>query len=566
MYLLLKKFNDDLVSETEIFLSMFIKIVSPADGASSVTPWSDTAGSNQQQPQSHTQQQSSRESRPSISASNAAAVAAAASAAVGAAGASPMWMRVLALEILRGLCGDFDLLSKVWIRYDADEDSMPPHLSEDKASNGAPTMLRRPSRMPLPTSVFRTMVTALNRLATERPNLLGTGTTLVSGVPADPTAGDYTGSGVVDGIVGIAQQAASTVGVLAQQAGSLSVATASVKLQCIDQLDKADAPPIPESYAFLLTLQCLNAIADGFANATLPAYSSLMAHRIHDEGQDPQAPLPAPPALDLDTLPEEPAYTALRTTRSMADAGWPALLASLSFFLSTNLDDDLFTYTLTSYQNFMTACGVLGLDTPRDAFLVGLCKFAVPPAIVSNLASSDAAAGGQGRSQSSSILTAGSEALGLTSAQPVFMTLSTRNLLCLRSLVGVAQALAGSLKRMWFHVFEALQNADFVIRVNILRKQKKRTTAAGPGPTSPQKASNNPASAGQGSSSTATQPVVRHWPTDADEQASQQRSTRLFEVSRNLNDDAFKWFVGSLCRLDCEMIGVMGSYRNLNAA
>lgn len=165
-------------------------------------------------------------------------------------------------------------------------------------------------------------------------------------------------------------------------------------------------------------------------------------------------PLPAPPALDLESAPNEPAYNILRTTKAMADAGWPALLASLSFFLTTNLDDDLFTFTLTSFQNFTTTCGVLALKTPRDAFLINLCKFAVPHAIVSNLASIDPSS--STRSQSASIITAGTDALGLTTSQHQPMSLSTRNLLCLRSLVGVSQALAGSLDETWFYVFEGM--------------------------------------------------------------------------------------------------------------
>lgn len=166
--------------------------------------------------------------------------------------------------------------------------------------------------------------------------------------------------------------------------------------------------------------------------------------------------LPAPPALDLDKLPSEPAYNSLRTTRAMADAGWPALLASLSFFLTTNLDDELFTHTLTSYQNFTTTCGVLNLKTPRDAFLISLCKFAVPPSIISHLAASENTPNLLARQPTSSIITASTDALGLTSQanQNQAMSLSTRNLLCLRSLVGVSQALAGSLEKTWFYIFE----------------------------------------------------------------------------------------------------------------
>ena len=416
MYLLLKKFNEQLVMESEIFLCMFIKIVAPGD----------TEGSGGHPLSSSMLPTLTKDGK--ASGSNTAH------------GSSPQWMRVLALEILRGLCGDFELLSRVWMRYDKDGEQSVSTESTPSTSSKAP--------------VFKSMITALNKLATERPTLLGTGNAVISGVVSEPHQGEYSVSGVVDGIVGMAQQAATSVGVAGLSQGGLAVANASVKIQCIDQLDKTDAPPIPETYVFLLALQCLNAIADGFATSTLPIYSELMNRRPKGDNETHTAP----PALDLDNAAfakSDATYNKLRTTRSMADGAWPALLASLSFYLSTNLDDDLFGYTLSAFQQFSTTCGVLALKTPRDAFLISLCKFAVPPPIVSNLASMDASSSSaNARPQLNSVLSAGADALGLLAPQTQPMSLSTRNLLCLRSLVHVAQTLAGSLEKTWFYVFE----------------------------------------------------------------------------------------------------------------
>ena len=241
----------------------------------------------------------------------------------------------------------------------------------------------------------------------------------------------------------------------------------------------------------------------------------------------------------------------------MADAGWPALLASLSFFLTTNLDDDLFTSTLSSFQNFMTTCGVLGLNTPRDAFLISLCKFAVPPSIVSQVANAES--GHSAKAAPASMLSVGADALGLTSQQAGAATLSTRNLLCLRSLVGVSQALAGSLDGTWFHVFEVLQNADFVMRAHASKKQKKRSAPLGGGgiSASPQKSTVTSTSGSSSSTATGSALDANHFiPTEADEQAAQQRNARLLEVSKALDSKAFQAFVGALCRLNSEMIGI----------
>ena len=211
MYLLLKKFNDALVIEAEIFLSMFIKIVAPGDVEG-------TGG----HPLSSGLLPTTAAVKPTSAAKDAASShtgsVGTGTGTGGGAGSSPAWMRVLALEILRGLCGDFDLLRKVWTRYDG--------AGADSGSNSTSSSS---SRVP----VFRTMITAFNRLATEKPHLLGSGAAVVSGVAPDAASAsaDYTVSGVVDGIVGMAQQAASSVGVAGMTQGGLSASTASVKLQ-----------------------------------------------------------------------------------------------------------------------------------------------------------------------------------------------------------------------------------------------------------------------------------------------------------------------------------------------
>lgn len=57
----------------------------------------------------------------------------------------------------------------------------------------------------------------------------------------------------------------------------------------------------------------------------------------------------APAALDLSTPPQDdPATQRLTIMRSTVENGWPALLAALSFIISTNLSDELFIDVLSS--------------------------------------------------------------------------------------------------------------------------------------------------------------------------------------------------------------------------
>ncbi|KAI0264545.1 hypothetical protein BGY98DRAFT_1040842, partial [Russula aff. rugulosa BPL654] len=54
----------------------------------------------------------------------------------------------------------------------------------------------------------------------------------------------------------------NVVGMIGTEA-RLRVQTAAMKVQCIDQLDRADAPLIPEAYTYLLCVQYLVSLSDG---------------------------------------------------------------------------------------------------------------------------------------------------------------------------------------------------------------------------------------------------------------------------------------------------------------
>lgn len=533
-YLLIKKFYNVLDREARIFLTIFIRIILPQDSSTSAPLLANSNGK----------------------ASSADDVMRAVSTF-----AQTAWLRVLSLEILRGLCSDFDLLRK--IHGQSSQDGRDRVSAPSSPDNERPALEQR-SNSSNKESMLSDLISALNRMASERPAALGSGSAVLSGVAVESGAGEYSVAGVVDGIVGMAHQAASSVGVTPTgQPGILSTSLASVKVQLIDQLDKAEAPAIPDTYTALLSLQCIVAVSDGFASNTLPAYTTLMAHRMPVE---PGQNLTSPPALDLASCPPEPAYDALRTVQDMADASWPALLAILSFFLTVNVDHDLFTYSLNAFQNFATVCGVLGLETPRDAFLTNLCKFAVPATVVAAMVSTESAA--SSRQQPVSLLSVGTEALGLTaSSQAQTMTLSTRNLLCLKSLLGVAQALAGAMGSTWIQIFDTMQNVEYVLQASGLRSQsrKRHTSSAysSAGPVthqSPSKVMNTAGGHGHGasnqsaSSDISAEKIQRCMPTEADEDAARQRISRFFEISRHLDQKALLWFVSSLCRLDEQMI------------
>ena len=331
----------------------------------------------------------------------------------------------------------------------------------------------------------------------------------------------------------------------------------------IDQLDKADSPPIPESYLYLLGVQCLVSLCEGFANFTAPLYNSIMVQKPRTAGEPV---IRAPPALDLSTLPqEEPTTKQLHTVHSMVESGWPALLAALSFLISTNLSDDLFVDVLASYQALTTVSGMLGLTTPRDAFFTSLARLAIPTGVVSSIDSYIPAEPSTPRSAAGAV----AESFGVTlpgggGAHPP--GLSERNMACLKVLVASALFLAGSLGPSWFDILEALQNADYVLTMKGARPPPSKRNTIGPGSTilsqsrsasgsGPAGSTASGSAVGQASTSAARHPLL----ADLDPDSTLHAIQRLFDASKNLEDSAFCDFARALCKLSAAMIGMQSA-------
>jgi hypothetical protein len=375
-----------------------------------------------------------------------------------------------------------------------------------------------------------------------------------------------------------------------------------VVLHCsIDQLDKADAPPIPDAYIYLLAVQCLVSLCEGLASFTGPLYTMLVIQKPRSAGEPV---VRAPPALDLSSLSttttdhsqsQQPQHTStplatpaqisqLHTVRAIIEHGWPALLAALSFIIATNLSDELFVEVLGAFQALANVSGMLGLATPRDAFLTSLAKFAVPSRVVSSLdtyvyshsgsmsgPSSHAYGDVHGqtpRSTSSTLSLSENLGLGLgigggAGAGAQGPGLSERNMACLKVFIGCAMFLAGSLGESWFSVLEVLQNADYVLTSKgayQLIAGGKRVTSAGVAVTSPPPLPNRPQSmmgtpsSGSGGSSTLASQSRHPLLTDLDPDTLQNAIQRLFDASKNLEDGAFTHFVSALCKLSAEMV------------
>lgn len=389
-----------------------------------------------------------------------------------------VWKRALCMEVFRGIFAEHALVRRIFAMYDAKEGEK---------------------------DIVKTLTATFVRLSTEKPAVIGLGPQSTmpvadpsgsSGLSADPALIDATSvTGIISGAVG---SESSSVGI--------SIQWSSVRVPCIDQLDKNEAPAIPESYIYSLILACLSSLSDGLAKFILPlTVPNENRARRKTSRQDMGRSSPAPSQLEAEAPPrvglrersasfkrnpvpinpleqeDHPAHSEVKICSEIVDECWPAILATCSTFLYAALDSEYYHGLVRAFQRFAHVAGLLQLTTPRDAFLSTLGKAAVPPNILSACVNAG---------QSRSVATTPTEtpnsvfgnARGLLSVESLTqvsspterqrqvsmdasITLNTRNLLCLRALLNLGIALGPTLGLAWGIILETLQQADFVLYV-----------------------------------------------------------------------------------------------------
>lgn len=151
------------------------------------------------------------------------------------------WKRVLCLEIYRGIFMEPQLILQIY------------HLADSQ---------------PDPRPVIRTCTAGFVRLASEKPALIGLSqqSTLPVGNYFQRESGSTTSEAAASAAVG----AEGTAGVTTSAVPGISNQWSSVRSPFIDQLDKTDAPTLPETYVYSLVLLCLNNLAESLAKFILP--------------------------------------------------------------------------------------------------------------------------------------------------------------------------------------------------------------------------------------------------------------------------------------------------------
>ncbi|KAI0276218.1 hypothetical protein BGY98DRAFT_935195 [Russula aff. rugulosa BPL654] len=302
------------------------------------------------------------------------------------------WMMMLSMEIMRRLCSDVEFMCSVWRRYNA--------LATGGDTGSASSAHASPSSYP-PTitcsgSVAEMVVTAVSATMLNIVGMIGTET-------------------------------------------RLSVQTAAMKVQCIDQLDKADAPFIPEAYIYSSASK-----ASSHSPMASQGIASLSKHPCHPKttcGFNRARACTWPTRLDPTMLPEiEQARAGPQTVHTMLNAGWPVLLAAFFF--------------LTIPRTF---------PTPRRPKRASGARLRHPTHPHYH-ASSPLNKPQQTSSASYYPVSLEELALGLAGGGRV-VPYGHWDLAhaCLRELVSSALFLTGTFGSSWFAVLEALQSADYVL-------------------------------------------------------------------------------------------------------
>lgn len=455
---------------------------------------------------------------------------------------STLWRRSLCMEVFRGIFADATLTRAIFLLYDA---------------------------QPGKKKILGDLMAAFVRLSSEKPAVIGLGSQ--STVPsANPSSNESNDQAMLEatGIPGII---GGPTGPYEHTAG-ISVQWSSMRVPCIDQLDKSDPPRIPDSYIYGLALTCINSFAEGLAKLILPLTipsdpkSRKRGPRGSDAAKDvieasdsttdatnnkadrgpshKKGPVPLNPLLFEDHA----SYSEVKLCADIVDSCWPAILATCSTFMYACLDADYFHGLVRSFQKFTHVAGLLRLSTPRDAFLTTLGKAAVPPNIFTGLTgppSTPTTPGPESHgifSNARGLLSVDSLASsnsgmvdrtrhGSTDFTPA--SLNTRNLLCLRALLNLGIALGPTLDdAAWLIILETLQQADFVLFFS--------SKGTGRPPSSP--------GFKQESQQTAdSSALLANFGTEI--KAVETAASRLFESTASFPNDSFVHVVTALCIL-----------------
>jgi len=291
-----------------------------------------------------------------------------------------VWQRVLIMEVFIDFVNDKELIRTIFKQYDMSENF---------------------------SDVFQNMIYSFSRLiVSEKPSLISSGSsTNLFNRNLSPNLSQ--GNSLVNLPHG-------------NDSSMLTINNSCMKIRCLDQFDKTEPPSIPDTYLIYLALKCITSIINDFSNSIFTSKVDINSQQaiIQEISKKP---------IENDII------------KNMSEVSWSGFLAALSFLLTANIEDTLFSLVLTSYQQFTVLCGYFNLTVPQDAFMISLCKTSLPD---SNLSSS-------------------------SNATSKINTLSfDRSISCIQTFLNISFILSSRFTEAnWYLIIDTLQEADSNISV-----------------------------------------------------------------------------------------------------
>lgn len=391
---------------------------------------------------------------------------------------STPWKRVLCMEVFRSVHNDAPLMRSIYAHFDEQQGKR---------------------------TVVKDHLAMLVRISGEKPAIIGLGPQ--STIPAssgqteeeiDEMAAIQTDG--IGGSIGVAMTLRSST------APGISARLSVMRVPCLEQLDKIEAPQIPPAYLYTLVLTCMNNFSENLARFLLPytiPHESRDKRRVKQSISDSSRPETSdgeksddqkpkldrtssngPPKTPVNPLMLEghPKHHQIRTAANMIEACWPALLAAYSTFFHAALDSEYYHALVRSFQKFTQVAGLLRLNTPRDAFLTTFGKNAVPSSIVTVQTPVHSVVANEIKdTRRGSKTTLPTTPAPGAQSEPTLASLNTRNLLCLRALLNLGIAIGPVLQAAWTIILETLQQADLII--NHVQTQRRHSRIGSATPT-----------------------------------------------------------------------------------
>jgi hypothetical protein len=430
--------------------------------------------------------------------------------------ASILWKRALCMEVFRSIYTDASTLRSVYAHYDAQDGKK---------------------------KIVQDQMSLLVHIASENPAVIGL--SQHSTIPANEQKEDPMDEMAALQAEGISGTIGVAMTVKSSNASGISARLSSMRVPCLEQLDKNEAPSIPPAYVYSLSLVCLNNFSEGLAKFLLPftVPNDKGKRRKRTKGDVPHVDDGAEDESNMKpslhgssgnlykvpvnplSLESHPLHRHIRASADMVETCWPALLAGYSTFLHAALDHDYYRDLVRSFQKFTQVSGILRMSTPRDAFLTTLSKNAIP---ASSLVVHNSTVDPRDQSQDRKSLESHLSGLDTTrSSIDTAMGLNSRNLLCLRALLNLGIALGPVLGVAWSIVIGSLQQSDTIVNHMMSIRQRSR------------------------SSQHSTEGSDHGFIGNLGEQINAVRSTaeRMLESTTDLSDEAYQDALKALCAL-----------------